>query len=76
MKIQKILQARKLRKTQTPSERRLWQVLRNRKLLNFKFHRQYIVAGFILDFYCPVLKLGIEIDGKIHRLKENRIYDL
>ncbi len=76
MKIQKILMARELRKKQTPSETKLWQVLRNRKLLNLKFHRQYIIAGFILDFYCPALKLGIEVDGGIHNLKENKIYDL
>lgn len=76
MKIQKILMARQLRKGQTPSEIKLWEALRNRKLLNLKFHRQYIIAGFILDFYCPALKLGIEVDGGIHNLKDNKIYDL
>jgi len=33
------------------------------------------MAGFILDFYCPKLKLGIEIDGDIHSRVENQIYD-
>lgn len=68
--------ARELRKSQTPCERILWRVLKNRQLLNFKFHRQFVIAGFILDFYCPTLKLGIEVDGGIHNLKENKIYDL
>ncbi len=76
MKIKKILMARELRKSQTPCEKILWQALRNRQLLNFKFHRQFILAGFILDFYCPALKLGIEVDGSIHNLEENKIYDL
>ena len=76
MKIQKILNARVLRKMQTPSEYKLWQALRNRRVLNLKFHRQFIIAGFILDFYCPALKLAIEVDGGIHNLKSNRAYDL
>ncbi|MCX6793363.1 MAG: endonuclease domain-containing protein [Candidatus Falkowbacteria bacterium] len=75
MKIQKILFARELRKLQTPSENILWRALRNRRLLNLKFHRQYIILGFILDFYCPALRLGIEVDGGIHNLKENKVYD-
>ncbi|MCX6792610.1 MAG: endonuclease domain-containing protein [Candidatus Falkowbacteria bacterium] len=75
MKVNKILFVRELRKLQTPSENSLWQLLRNRKLLNLKFHRQYIVVGFIIDFYCPALKLGIEVDGGIHKLKDSIIYD-
>jgi len=76
MKIHKILQARELRKAQTDAENKLWQTLRNRQILGFKFHRQYVIKGFILDFYCPALKLGIEVDGKIHNAIENRVYDL
>ena len=75
MKFQKILIARELRKSQTPSEKILWQALRNRQLLNLKFHRQYVIAGFILDFYCPAMKLGIEVDGGVHNLKDIKIYD-
>lgn len=76
MTFKKTLFARELRKRQTPSENILWQVLRNRQLAGFKFHRQYVIRGFILDFYCPVLKLGIEVDGYIHNLKYNKQYDL
>ena len=32
-----------------------------------KFKRQYVIQGFIVDFYCPKLKLAIEIDGEIHK---------
>jgi len=35
-------------------------------MLGFKFRRQYIISPFIVDFYCPELKLALEIDGGIH----------
>lgn len=41
-------------------------VLRNRQFHNLKFRRQYSVGRFILDFYCPKLRLAIEIDGQSH----------
>ncbi|MBE9106356.1 DUF559 domain-containing protein, partial [Nostoc cf. edaphicum LEGE 07299] len=50
----------------TPAEKQLWQALRAGKLGGFKFRRQHPVGRFILDFYCPVCKLVIELDGAIH----------
>jgi very-short-patch-repair endonuclease len=32
----------------------------------YRFLRQKPIAGYILDFYCPKLKLCIEIDGESH----------
>jgi len=55
-----------LRKKLTPSEKQLWQALRGGKLGGFKFRRQHPVGRFILDFYCPVCNLVIELDGAIH----------
>ena len=55
-----------LRKKLTPAEKQLWQALRAGKLGGFKFRRQHPVGRFILDFYCPVCKLVIELDGAIH----------
>ncbi len=56
----------------TPSERKLWSFIRYKQILGYGFRRQFTIAGFILDFYCPKLKLGIEVDGNIHILnKEN-----
>ncbi|HLV08872.1 MAG TPA: endonuclease domain-containing protein [Halanaerobiales bacterium] len=70
---------KKLRKTlrhnSTEAEEKLWQQLRNRKLLGLKFKRQYSVDQFVLDFYCSQLKLAIEVDGKIHLNKEVREHD-
>ncbi len=67
--------ARQLRKEQTPSEKKLWQVLRNRKFLGLKFLRQHPIIFeidgktrfFIADFYCAEKKLVLEVDGGIHR---------
>jgi len=32
----------------------------------YKFRRQYGVNKYVVDFYCPKLKLAIEIDGDSH----------
>jgi len=63
---------RYLRKKETKAEKMLWQKLRN-KNLNVKFRRQYPIENYILDFYAPSIKLGIELDGSIH--KNNKEYD-
>ena len=62
----KILRSRELRKESTEAEKVLWKYLRNRNFYNKKFRRQYIFLGFIIDFYCPEEKLGIELDGSVH----------
>ena len=58
--------ARKLRQNLTPSEKQLWQALRNRQLNGWKFRVQHPVESFIVDFYCPQHRLVIELDGAIH----------
>jgi len=63
---EKIDIARGFRKNQTSAEKIMWNELRNRKLLNLKFRRQYLIEGYIVDFYCSKIKLVIEIDGRIH----------
>ncbi|NUM81430.1 endonuclease domain-containing protein [bacterium] len=66
---------RQLRQRSTYTERLLWQNLRNRGLNAFKFRRQYSVGHFILDFYCPELKLAIEVDGYSHESDSAKQYD-
>lgn len=66
-------QARQLRKNPTAAECALWQCLRTRKLLNYKFRRQYALYGYIVDFYCHELKLIIEVDGDVH--DTTQLYD-
>jgi very-short-patch-repair endonuclease len=47
-------------------------------LRNFKYkvHRQRPIDQFIVDFYCPELKLVIEIDGDSHNSENAQVYDL
>lgn len=73
----KILKERRkeLRNNQTEVEKILWLNLSNKKLSGFKFVRQYSVGPYILDFYCPQIRLAIELDGSQHGEKENVLYD-
>jgi len=66
MKEVKKVFARQLRKEQTKAEKIVWEQIRNRKFRGLKFRRQHVIEGFVLDFYCPEIKLGIEVDGGIH----------
>ncbi len=59
--------AREFRKEPTGPEREAWSLLRRRNCLGLKFRRQEAVSIFVLDFYCPALLLGVEIDGPGHR---------
>lgn len=66
---------RELRQSSTQAEKILWQHLKNRNLMGLKFRRQYSVDQFVLDFYCPEIKLAIELDGKIHLDKKVKNHD-
>lgn len=67
---------RQLRKDMTHCEKLMWIYLRNRNLSGQKFRRQYSVDSYIIDFYCPSLKLAIEIDGEIHEQEDQKTYDI
>src|SRR6266850_1876847 len=62
--------ARTMRRAPTRTEFLLWQKLRCKRR-GFKFRRQKVVDGYILDFYCHAAKLGIEIDGRQHDPKRD-----
>jgi very-short-patch-repair endonuclease len=66
---------REQRKKPTEAEAILWECLRNSRLKGYKFRRQHPAGGYILDFYCPVVRVGIEVDGGIHLEKEQVEYD-
>jgi very-short-patch-repair endonuclease len=53
----------------------LWSALKNKQVLGYKFRRQYSVGSFVLDFYCPRLKLALEVDGESHFSNSAKIYD-
>ena len=66
---------RNLRKKIPEPEGRLWYYLRDRRFHNIKFRRQYSVGRYVADFYCPSVRLAIEIDGDSHFTDEAQEYD-
>jgi very-short-patch-repair endonuclease len=67
---------RYLRTHQTFSEKIVWFNIKQRQICGERFLRQFSVDKFVLDFYCPRLHLGIEIDGDSHFESEEAIlYD-
>jgi len=62
--------ARDLRRQETPAEEILWELLRDRRFLEFKFRRQHQIGDYIADFYCHEQQLVIELDGGIHQTQE------
>lgn len=66
---------RELRNNQTPAEKILWSKISKNQILGLRFLRQYSVGPYILDFYCPKIRFGIELDGNLHKERENEIYD-
>ena len=55
--------ARNLRNNSTLSEVLFWNKIKGKSILGYQFLRQKPICNFIVDFYCPKLKLVIEIDG-------------
>ncbi|HEY0591188.1 MAG TPA: endonuclease domain-containing protein, partial [Thermoanaerobaculia bacterium] len=58
----------------TNGESLVWRLLRDRQLVA-KFRRQHRLGRFILDFYCPELRLGLEIDGAHHTKRAAKLHD-
>src|SRR3989344_5054994 len=65
---------RALRNNFTPEEKLIWQYLR-KKQMGYMFWRQYSAGPYVLDFYCPKLRLAIEIDGSQHAEDDAAEYD-
>ena len=64
-----------LRNNMPNAEKILWYQLKGRQLNGFKFRRQFGVGKYIVDFYCPEVKLVIEIDGDSHFEPDAIVYD-
>ncbi|HPA25763.1 MAG TPA: endonuclease domain-containing protein [bacterium] len=65
----------KLRNSMTKGEVVLWNKLRFNQF-GYKFRRQHGIGKYIVDFYCPELKLIIEIDGGTHNYANNPDYEI
>ena len=57
---------RYLRKNTTAAEKLVWIYLRKRQVCGERFLRQYSIKHYVVDFYCPRLRLAVEIDGETH----------
>ena len=62
----KTARARHLRKNLTDAEQGLWNILRNRQVLGYRFRRQAPIGPYIVDFVCFENRLVIEVDGRQH----------
>ncbi len=60
----------------TACETKLWQALSRRELSGVKFRRQHPIGRFTLDFYCPELRIAIEVDGEHHDTASGRRRDI
>jgi very-short-patch-repair endonuclease len=66
-----------MRNNPTHAEAVMWDILRKEVYQNFPnhmFYRQSVKYGYILDFYCPTLRLGIEVDGYMHNQQKDYDY--
>ena len=64
-----------LRKISPRAEQLLWKHLKGRKVHNQKFRRQMGIGRYVVDFYCPELRLAVEIDGGYHCSLDMKEYD-
>jgi very-short-patch-repair endonuclease len=56
----------------TMAETAIWRLLRDRRFEDWKFRRQTRIGPWIADFCCYELNLVVEVDGGVHRLREER----
>jgi very-short-patch-repair endonuclease len=68
--------AKAMRNNMTNAEAAVWRLLSSNKMLGYRFKAQHPIDIFIVYFYCHELKLVIEIDGGIHRSKEQKEFDI
>jgi very-short-patch-repair endonuclease len=58
--------AREMRREPTEAEKALWYLLRDRRLGQTKWRRQFPVGNFIVDFVCLEYRVIVECDGSQH----------
>ena len=68
--------ARRLRTEMTDSERALWERLRRKQVKVVQFYRQKPIGNCIVDFYAPMAKVVVEVDGSQHMESKQAARDL
>ncbi len=63
--------AKKLRRSQTDAEQKIWSILRNNQT-GFKFRRQQPIGSYIVDFFCADRGLIVEVDGSQHTEEKDK----
>ena len=64
--------AKAMRRKPALYERRLWRLLRDRRLEDLKFRRQMTIGRYIADFVCLRHRLIVEADGPLHEERADR----
>jgi very-short-patch-repair endonuclease len=67
--------AQRLRQNTTDAEQKLWRALRRNQIGELSFRRQHPIGAYVIDFYCPALRLAIEVDGGQHGGDAGHAYD-
>lgn len=68
-----VTRARRLRKSPTRTEARLWDRLR---VFDPRFRRQAPIGPYVVDFACLRKRLVVEVDGGVHDLTDVALLDL
>lgn len=66
--------AEQLKNHFSPSERLLWDYLKDGKL-GAEFKRRHPASAYVLDFYCHEFKIVVEIEGSFHYLEDKKAND-
>ena len=61
-----LARAKSMRSNPTDAERKLWQILRNKRLAGHKFKRQVVLDWYIADFVNFEQRVIVEADGSQH----------
>lgn len=61
-----LLHAKRMRRSATDAEAKLWRALRAGRLAGWKFRRQQPIGRYIVDFVCFEQRLVVEVDGGQH----------
>ncbi len=67
--------AKALRRQPTDAERKLWWLLRRKRVEGIRFRRQQPIGPYVADFFCAAAKLIVELDGEQHGTDANLEYD-
>ncbi|MFN3388726.1 MAG: endonuclease domain-containing protein [Allosphingosinicella sp.] len=61
-----LARAKWMRANPTEAEKRMWSLLRAKRLAGWKFKRQLVIYPYIADFVCLARRLIVEADGSQH----------